>query len=592
MKYMFKAGNCSFTRNKRAIMALDALIGTVLSVIALFFLLQLMYVFFFQNNDPNLEIAKNDAQSIVDFVNTYSSDNKNNPYFDNENCFFILKLQNLENFQVQKDAKKTYSYLITDKEVLIVDNDNVKLFEENLQLNSNIVKKSYKFENQVQIKKDKTDPGLLAKVDLFFIFSVGDSGKFKIKETLNKQLIYLKQGENKAGKGFDNNNILYPFIYQENKNIVGIEKNPVDWYTSGIWGGQPKNFKLVNGGYLVFSKNWYGDRNILFATESELSNLFVKNNLCSKKQLEKLNNEGYYKKEENLLNLDYFNKKIIFSCDVEEKSIIKLIWENNYKCESEGDYCKEFLSKIEINNYNSIFKSNNPKDIKLKDFCNEKVPNYKYSFKIEESLNKKINQNQKLNFNSLFIENEINIDGKDLLQLSDKDKEKNNFVNLNAVFNPFGFGDGINGCDKLRYKSLCRDIYFKDGSTYFYVLENRNNLKFYSFNDKALRQSRNSEGKVEIYFLNKKVEYEPKEFKMYGKGIIDTINIFGPSTKLNVIELKINDLNVEGLELNKITVYLTPVQFYNIQVDNNLNSYSEVKSNDKVASFESENKIS
>ena len=206
MKYVFKAiFNIKSKKykynfeNKKAFMALDALIGTMLSVIALFFLLQLMYMFFFQDNDSNLKIAKNDAESIVDFVNTYSSSPEQNlnPYANYDNCFYILKLQNLENFQLQTKTEKTYSYIINKAGVYIVDNENTKQFELNYDLDKvstagcNLFNKNMCFNNEVSMKKDETSSGSFAKVDIFFIFSIGESGKFTIDNDLEKSFIYL-----------------------------------------------------------------------------------------------------------------------------------------------------------------------------------------------------------------------------------------------------------------------------------------------------------------------------------------------------------------------------------------------------------------
>lgn len=557
-------------KNKKAIMAMDALIGTILSVIALFFLLQLMYMFFFQNNDENFKIAQSDAQSIVDFVNTYSSDNKNNPYFDNENCFFMLKLQNLENFQVQKDAKKTYSYVITQKEVLIIDNENIKLFEENLQLNSNIVKKSYKFNKPIQIKKDETDDLSIPKFDFAFI-EFGGSSPLIINNLLKEQFIELKQGENLMGKGYDNNNILYPFIYQE--NIIEIEKNPIDWYKSGVLGGQSKNFKLVNGGNLVYSKKYNTDRNILFVTNSELSNIYVKNNLCSKKQLESQNKNIVNSKEENLLSIDYLNKKVSFSCSFEKNTFIKLIWENGYKCESkEEKYCLEFLPQININDYNSMFNGNNPKDTKLSQFCTPirfNTDKVQYFFVVEDSLNKKINADQKLNFNFIFKKDISGFEGKKITDLTNKEKEDNLFIDSKSFFKTFFGGNSINGCNENKY-NLCNDLYVKNGKVYSYIIDSEN-LEFYSFNELWLKKKYNEKGEISFYFMNKLQTSKKENLDSYGSAIgngngfwgkfISVIS-FGSNDDKSIYVLNLKDVNIVGIERKEFTIYLTPQQLY------------------------------
>lgn len=573
MKYSFKVSNCSFMKNKKAIMALDALIGTVLSVIALFFLLQLMYIFFFQDNDPNLKIAKNDAQSIVDFVNTYSSDNKNNPYFDNENCFFILKLQNLENFQVQKDAKKTYSYVITSNGVLILDNENVKNFEENYQLTPSMIKKEYKFDKSIQIRKDETPKDAFAKVTIFFIFDIGTSNDLKLSDSWTdvSQYIYLKQKENIIGKSFNNNNILNIFIPEK-----GYINNAENFVKDGVIGGYPKNFKLQNGNYLVFSRNYHGPQNLLFATNTEVSEIYIKNNLCSNKFINDKNRKKNMNKEENLLNIDYISKRVIFSCVPEGQSEIKLVWENGYKCEDKNSDCIIFLSQIDINKYSSLFKGDDPRDTNFKDFCN-KFSRSQYKFEVIDS-KEQVNSEKKIEFNILFNKDSSSFDGKKIESLSNKEKENYSFLDSREITDKIA-GKKFTDCDYNEYKDLCFDIYLKNNKIYQYVKSPNygENLEFYSFNENFLRKKKDASGKDIIYLvtdLSSSLKYESVSLDTYGsaisksKGWLQTFGAIlgGGIDDKNIYRIEIINVPIENsYEKKTIIIYLTPMQYTNIR---------------------------
>lgn len=562
-------------KNKKAIMAMDALIGTILSVIALFFLLQLMYMFFFQNSDENFKIAQNDAQSIVDFVNTYSSDNKDNPYYSYNNCFYILKLQNLENYQIQKDAKKTYSYLITNKGVLIIDNDNVKKFEENYELTPNMIKKEYKFDKQLMLKKDLTESGLFAKINVFFIFDFGQNGKFRLSNVENDvNYIYLKQKENIVGADFDNNNILYAFIPEK-----GVINNAQNWLKDGIIGGYPKNFVLQNGSYLVYSKNYYGVDNTFFVPNTEISEIYVKDNLCSNKYINEKINDINQNKVENLLKIDYVSKKITFSCIPEGEEEINLVWEDGYYCDGKNSKCFDFISTINVNEYNSLFNSDNPNENKFSEFC-KKNTNVPTKLKVSEST-KEINKDKKIVFDILFQKDSLGFNGKKLEDLTDKEKEKYFFLESRSNWEIFR-GYMPNNCDYSIYGDLCYEIYIKDNKVYSYVKEPINGeiLKFYYFNENFLRKKKDSNGNVFIYFItnpNELIEYQTKEMDTFGtafsksKGFLQSLGaaLGGGTDDKNIYVLKLKDIPVEGsYDKKEIIVYLTPRQFMNIREPN------------------------
>ena len=90
---MFRARSSS---GRKGILALEALIGSILSVIAL-----VVLVGYFSDllpQEDNKKIAEENAQSIVDFVNYFQTDINYNTL---DNCFNLLKLDFQTNFQFQ-----------------------------------------------------------------------------------------------------------------------------------------------------------------------------------------------------------------------------------------------------------------------------------------------------------------------------------------------------------------------------------------------------------------------------------------------------------------------------------------------------------
>ena len=89
---------------RKGIIALDATIGVILSVLALFLVFQLFSNIFFQDSS-NLLIVKNNIEGIKNFV---VLGNDNLEFKSISNCFLKLRLKNLEIFQKEEDDNSNY----------------------------------------------------------------------------------------------------------------------------------------------------------------------------------------------------------------------------------------------------------------------------------------------------------------------------------------------------------------------------------------------------------------------------------------------------------------------------------------------------
>ena len=109
--------------DKNGGMALEALVTILLSVVAIFVLLNL-FVNLFLHTPTNLKIAQDNAKSIVEFV-----DFSKRHYGKSNECFTLLRLKNLENFQVET-GNQIYFYIIDKKGVYILKKETFQLILE------------------------------------------------------------------------------------------------------------------------------------------------------------------------------------------------------------------------------------------------------------------------------------------------------------------------------------------------------------------------------------------------------------------------------------------------------------------------------
>jgi len=105
--------------NKKGFMALESLTGIIISAIAFVFVVGLFYNTLLMMNPTNEKIVKGNVESIVEYVD-YSS----KQFSNNGNCFNLLKLTNLENFQIEKEHGE-YIIFITDSYVKFIDKKKI-----------------------------------------------------------------------------------------------------------------------------------------------------------------------------------------------------------------------------------------------------------------------------------------------------------------------------------------------------------------------------------------------------------------------------------------------------------------------------------
>lgn len=194
-------------KSKKGLFALETLVATILSVIALISLFQIFSSVFLQT-PTNLKIAQDNAKSIAEFIE-YS-----NKRYINQDCYTLLKLRNIENYQFLDS--ENYFHIITNKGIKIFDKKNLdKIYEDKNYINNN----RYFRNIEVNIQYDNTDKGLPISLELFG-FNLGESDKNL--NLLDGDFLLLQPVFKKNLAGFeidifeDNQNILYGKTFFEN----------------------------------------------------------------------------------------------------------------------------------------------------------------------------------------------------------------------------------------------------------------------------------------------------------------------------------------------------------------------------------------
>jgi len=489
--------NFKIKNSKKGFLALETLLGLILSVIILFFIFQVFFNAFFQT-PTNLKIAENNAKSIVEFVkNNFENTNLN------LNCYNLLKLINLKNYQFF-DENKNYFYIINNNGVYLIKLKNLeKILKEKKFIN--YIDKNYCFEkskfsfsnnckvyNKFDLYYDKTDQGweflgssVLSQAANGIFFDLTNFGSFsdilKIEKDDIHNSFYIIIP--KFGKTQKQNN--YKIIYILNQD------SSMD----------------INGNY-IYASDFKKD---LFFSNGKISELLLNKNLCFLKNLEKKDIKNYYfknpKKIDSIMNdiiISYKNNNI--------KNEISFEWRNR-------PICKKNLIKIDCKGLdNSLFKDY--KNLDYITFIDKVIEFYKNNndlpgisnliVDIEEKPLSKIPKNKYLVFDVVFDK------GKKVNEMYDKyinkDSSVGHYTMESSIF-------GINRFFNLCNFEKCNSVYLIEGDAYFYI--NKKN-SFYKFNSFSFRKKEDlNSNDIKFYYLGKKVKFEKVTFDKVGEHLFD-----------------------------------------------------------------------
>ncbi len=484
--------------NRKGLFALESLLGLVLSVIALMILVKIFASAFLQT-PTNEKIANYNGESIRDFI-VYSSSGE---YSEVSNCFNILKFINLENYQFEEEGgKKNYFYVIANDAVYVISQKYIGDFKSNPDDFRKFGGKKFSYGKDIgniNLFEDKTDQGLPISFELFFFVKVGyHDTNLDILDKLNKQLILIEPDyKTKIPMTGINANVL-----ADNQNNYKIQ----------IYDGS--SFKEAGGDNFVFSRDYNNNKNMFFATEGKVSDIYIDSNLCSKIFLKDKDYNVIFKKNSGK-DAPYTNKKIIFNVITNYVSgtNVDFIYElGKISCSDingEVDCGSYFNSIAGISDYTKFTYSNfvdninkvneNYWNIAIK---NKDIPKAVYSPitpSIEDlSFDEVFNSNVKIEFKNVFDELSF-----DLSKVSKDEFEEKGVYSFDGVFK----NKNINGCSR----NECNYIVYNNGRVFNYIKTDLGKDKYYAFRSYFLVKKYDK-----VYLNGKEIEYELLDSDKFG----------------------------------------------------------------------------
>lgn len=317
------------SERKGVSIALESLLGIILSVIALILLFQLFANIFLQT-PTNLKIAEDNAKSIVEFV-----DYSENKYKNMNECFSILKLKNLDNYQIETQGQ-LYFHIINHKGVYIFEKEILThILSKDIELNDDFLEKysvaKYYFKNEKKIMKENLDPN---QIGFDFVNEV--AGIFDVAS------IFEEDDDIQIEKDFfyrsnlvDSNYIILAPVFGQ--GILGYDLSFGDDYDFIKFFGSNQNTmtalnyerfieddilnmfsnKVINEFYYDSSYLVYKVGSNLYPSYTSEGEFFIKNNLCEfdnfllERSKDKFGNTEGYIDEINFYDSYFINQYVV-----------------------------------------------------------------------------------------------------------------------------------------------------------------------------------------------------------------------------------------------------------------------------------------
>jgi hypothetical protein len=520
--------------SKKSMFALEQLIGILLSSMVIIMLFMYFIVPFFFNTPTNLKVAKSNANSIKDFIDMSSSGEFKNL----EDCFNVLKINNLENFQFTQDDKDNdnYFYVIGKERVYVVPFKYISDIKDVKNINAISKYKTDEFEGgEVNIVYDETDQCsfISAEVDITFFVSV-QLGQSDTKLQISNKGDYL---------------ILYPIIGDGSFIKDKVKKFAFKDYSQNTLGAMmysriDKDYEDIGGDNLVFK----GSKRDIFVSNGDASDLIIDNFLCSYMYLDQQDRISYYKK--NIEDVPLTSMKVVVDFLFKDSSKSDYIFEyvgNEVKCYyKESVSCKDNLQSEEIKNiYDDIMSSKNVDEFKSKidifynhnEITGVKEGTMRFN-PVELTDEEKQEISVNIGFDDVFEKLEGHNNG-----FTKKDRNTfvfslNNYIGINNI--------EFNGVET----DYSNEVVYKNGKAYFYVKGDKNSPEYYSFREDWLEKEIGAQKEnIDIFFRGERVNYEKRKLKVSDAGI------FKFDDESGFYILKLDDIGGKSYD-----VVLSPVQ--------------------------------
>lgn len=303
--------------SKKGMLALEALIGVVLAVIGLFLVVNLI-VDNFLDNSTNFDIAKENAESVKDFLEFSLTGD----YANLASCYNIMRFYNSENFQYPSN-QGYFFYVIDSSGVYVLRQELLSSVLEKGSMKGIAGRPNTRFDfgKNINMYIDLTDEGT--------IWSFYGSGSFDSQLNLEKTDFVIIEPNVGTIKNSNKYILKYSKDYERITNDNCLGGQLCDAENSRL-----QDYDVIDSDvfYLVFDIG-SGD---LFFTTSEISSVVVKQNLCSNKYLVREITYEKYKTADDPRNIEYINNKITIGWMIGDDNTnldeMKFVWDSKPVC--------------------------------------------------------------------------------------------------------------------------------------------------------------------------------------------------------------------------------------------------------------------
>lgn len=458
---------------------LTALVGTILSVLALYVLFSIFSNFVV--TPENQAIAEQNAQSIVDFIDYI----ENSPKFSSiDSCYGMLSLERLQNYQYKSskdenqdnyflkiDSKSVSVYQITQLNDLITETDvnprPIKTFTIDTCKN-----------NDCKLYLDNTESSLLGfPVEMFFVPAFQGDDNLELEQLSPDAFITLVPNfDSQNSFKIEYHNIGQVSIYSTtdaNGNMCIISA-----------GTCPRIIvnedKKVTGAYLIFDKSSNG----LFITKSSLSEFYIQKDTCFIQDLDIRDYYSYYRA--NPLSVDSTTNDVDISYIGNE---ISFHWQGKAICKRDGTI-------VDCQTIDDLFSSSDSYS-SYRDLVLNAIAFYR---EIEDEYEEdKLIINPKIISDEYFRERQIIPQFDDVFEVLTQEPSSEDKVSIERGW-ILTIKRDINNCNDYP-KYICEfanNFYLIDNKAYFYLPEKE---KYYSFNHFNLRQDYNCGDRCKLYYI-------------------------------------------------------------------------------------------
>ena len=549
--------------SKRGMFALEQLIGILLSAMVLVMIFMYFIVPFFFATSTNLKIAKSNANSIKDFIDMSSS----GEYSNLEDCYSVLKVNNLENFQFSEKNKDTdnYFYVLGPNRVYVIPFKYINKIDEARSVGSLAKYKSDEYDSgAINIVYDKTNQGGKISGDIEFIpgvsvsfgktgnkLEIEDKGDYIIlePEVTEKAVMSDKVKETFSSKY--SQNMLSSKMYFKDKITIKEGSDDYDFAKGSIIGhtGDSDSGSIelsmlnIKGDKIIFKSD---DREV-FVSGGDFSNLIIDNFLCSFMYLNKEDRFDHYRR--NIGEVPLSNMKIVASFVFNDGG------ESDYFFEYVGDEVKCFYQKDE--GCKSSLNSQELKEVLDEAMISDNPEEFKSNLE---------------SFYSKVVKKEGTM-RTDLVELTEEEKREIELdVDFEDVFDRLeGYEDGFSEEDRNTFVFSLNDwlgfnniefngredkysnrVTYKNGNAYFYVRDDKiGSPEYYSFDENWLsKEMRADKEGIDFYFKGEKIEdVDKREIKVDDAGWFK----FDDSSNFYILE-------IEGIDGKSYDIVLSPPQ--------------------------------